>query len=84
MGHLKIIFNFIVTMLEVAMRSTRNASPTEPSQQEKVTQFEDEDWLKIFRHVEEDMVINSDDDMHGRRNHLAMIINHAFMCLAVA
>jgi len=41
---LKIVFNFIVTMMETAMKSTPNASPTKPGQlQEKeINHFEDE------------------------------------------
>jgi hypothetical protein len=48
---LKIVFNFIVTMIETAIKSTPNASPTKPDQiQEKeINHFEDEVWLKVYR-----------------------------------
>jgi hypothetical protein len=64
-GDLKMIFNFILTLMETAMKSTPNASSTKPGQlQEKeVGQFEGEVWLKVFRHVEESIVVGSDDDM---------------------
>jgi len=62
---LKMVFNFIITMMETAMKSTPNASPTKPGQlQEKeVSHFESEVWLKVFTHVEESIVVGSDDDM---------------------
>ena len=47
------------------MKSTPSASPTKPGllQEKEVGQFEDEVWLKIFRHVDDSMVVGSDDDM---------------------
>ncbi len=62
---LKMVFNFIITMMETAMKSTPNASPTKPGplQEKEVGQFGGEVWLKVFRHVEESMVVGSDDDM---------------------
>jgi len=64
---LKMIFNFVITMMETAMKSTLNASPTKPGQQQKkeVDQFEGEVWLKVFRHMEESIVADSDDDMEN-------------------
>jgi hypothetical protein len=62
---LKIVFNFIVSMMETAMKSSPNATPTKPGQlQEKeVNHFEDEVWSKVFALVEESVVTCSDDDM---------------------
>ena len=62
---LKIVFNFIVTMMETAMKSTPNVTPTKPGQlQEKeVNHYKDEVWSKIYALVEESVVMCSDDDM---------------------
>jgi hypothetical protein len=62
---LKMVFNFIVTMMETAMKSTPNATPTKPGQlQEKeVDHYKDEVWSKVYALVEESVVMCSDDDM---------------------
>jgi len=64
---LKIVFNFIVTMMETAMKSTLNASPTKTGQlQEKeVNHYTDEVWLKVYALVKESVAIcpDPDDDM---------------------
>lgn len=62
---LKMVFNFIITMMETAMKSIPNASSTKPGQlQEKeVSHFESEVWLKVFTHVEESIIVGSDDNM---------------------
>lgn len=54
-GDLKIIFIFIVLMMETAMKSTSTASPTKPGkvQKKEVKQFHKEVWPKVFQHVEE-------------------------------
>jgi len=46
---LKLIFNFVITMMETAMKRTPNTSPTKPGrQQEKeVDQFEGAVWLRF-------------------------------------
>ena len=61
---LKMVFNFVITMMETAMKSTLNASPTKPcrQQEKEVDQFEGEVWLKVFRHMEESIVADSEDD----------------------
>jgi hypothetical protein len=58
---LKTVFNFIVTMMETAMKSTPNATPTKPGQlQEKeVNHFKDEVWSKVFK---ESIIVSDDDD----------------------
>jgi hypothetical protein len=62
---LKMVFNFIVTMMETAMKGTPNASPTKPGQlQEKeVNHYKDEVWSKVSALVEESVVMCSDDDI---------------------
>jgi len=62
---LKMVFNFIVTMIETFTKSTPNATPTKPGQlQEKeVNHFKDEVWLKVFALVDESVMMCSDDDM---------------------
>jgi len=62
---LKMVFNFIVTMMETAMKSTPNASPTKPGQlqQKEVNRYKDEVWSKVYALVEESVVMCSDDDM---------------------
>jgi hypothetical protein len=59
------VFNFIVSMMETAMKSTPNATPTKPGQlQEKeVNHFQDEVWLKVFALVDESVRMCPDDDM---------------------
>jgi len=60
---LKMVFNFIVTMMETAMKSTPGATPTKPGgQREKeVNQFKDEVWSKVFSY---DILYGSDEEMH--------------------
>lgn len=55
------VFNFISRMIETAMKSTPNATPTKPvEQQEKeINHFKGEIWSKLF----DSMVVDSDDDM---------------------
>ena len=62
---LKMVFNFIVTMMETAMKSTPNATPTKPGQlQEKeVNQFEDEVWSKVYAQMDATIVMCLDEDM---------------------
>jgi hypothetical protein len=62
---LKIVFNFIVTMMETAMKRTPNATPTKPGQlQEKeVNQFEDEVWSKVYAQMDATIVAFLDEDM---------------------
>jgi len=62
---LKMVFNFIVTMIETAMKSTPNAIPTKPGQQreKEVNHFEDEVWLKVYAQMDASIVMCSDDDM---------------------
>jgi len=61
---LRMIFSFIVAMMETAMKSTPNATPTKPSQlREEVNHFKDEVWSKVYMILDKSVVICSDDDM---------------------
>jgi hypothetical protein len=66
-GGLKMVFSFIVAMLETAMKSTPSATPTKPSvqQDKEVHNFDDEVWLKVYTLMDESLVVDdtSDDDM---------------------
>jgi hypothetical protein len=63
---LKVVFNFIITMIETAMKSTPNAIPTKPGQlQEKeVNHFEDEVWSKVYSLMDASIVMCLDEDMN--------------------
>jgi hypothetical protein len=62
---LKIVFSFIVAMMETAMKSTPNATPTKPGQlqDKEVNHFEDEVWSKIYAQMDATIAMCSDDDM---------------------
>jgi hypothetical protein len=55
---LKIVFNFIITMMETAMKSTPNATPTKPGQQQEkeINDFEDEVWSKVYEQMDRSIV----------------------------
>jgi hypothetical protein len=61
---LKIVFSFIVTMMETAIKSTPNASPTKPAQlQEKeIDHFEDEVWSKVYELMDKSIVTGLVED----------------------
>lgn len=62
---LKISFNFIVTMVETAMKSNPNATPTKPGllQEKEINHLEDEVWSKVYAQMDASIVMCSDDDM---------------------
>lgn len=64
-GGLKMVFSFIVTMIDAAMRSTPTASPTKPgvTQDKEINNFEDEVWGKVYKLMDESLVVVDDDDM---------------------
>lgn len=64
-GDLKISFNFIVTMMETAMKSTPNVTPAKPGQlrEKEINHFEDEVWSKVYAQIDASIVMCSDDDM---------------------
>jgi hypothetical protein len=64
-SHLKIVFNFIITMMETAMKSTPNATPTKPGQQreKEVNHFKDEVWTKVYAQMDETIALCVEADM---------------------
>lgn len=67
-GGLKMVFSFIVAMLETALKSTPTATPTKPGplQDKEIHNFDDEVWSKVYTLMDESMVLgdDSDDDMN--------------------
>lgn len=61
---LKTVFNFIVTMMDTAMKSTPNATPTKPGplREKEVNHFQDEVWLKVYAQIDEAMEICQMED----------------------
>ena len=62
---LKMVFNFIVSMMETAMKSTPNATPTKPGQlrEKEINQFEDEVWTKVYAQMDATIALLRDEDM---------------------
>jgi hypothetical protein len=67
-GGLRMVFSFIVAMLETALKSTPTATPTKPGvlQDKEIHNFDDEVWSKVYTSMDESMVVgdDSDDDMN--------------------
>ena len=63
-GGLKMVFSFIVAMLETAMKNTPTASPTKPGvlQDTEIHNYDDKVWAKIYRSVKESLVVGDDSD----------------------
>lgn len=63
-GGLRMVFSFIVAMLETALKST----PTKPGvlQDKEIHNFDDEVWSKVYALMDESLVVgdDSDDDMN--------------------
>ena len=61
------VFSFIVAMLETALKSTPNASPTKPGvlQDKEIYDFDNEVWSKVYALMDESLAVDdgSDDDM---------------------
>jgi hypothetical protein len=66
-GGLGMVFSFIVAMLETALKSTPNASPTKPGvlQDKEIHDFDNEVWSKVYTLMDESLAVDdgSDDDM---------------------
>jgi hypothetical protein len=64
-GGLRMVFSFIVTMMETAMKNTPNATPTKAGelQEKEIHHFTDEVWSKVYASMDESVVVCSDDDM---------------------
>ena len=67
-GGLRMVFSFIVAMLETAMKSTPTATPTKPGmlRDKEIHNFDDEVWSKVYTSMDESLVVSddSDDDMN--------------------
>jgi len=67
-GGLRMVFSFIVAMLETALKSTPTATPTKPGvlQDKEIHNFDDEVWSKVYALMDESLVVgdDSDDDMN--------------------
>lgn len=61
---LKMIYSFIVNMLDTAMKSTPTATPTKPgAQQEKVIhEYDSEVWSKVFKDIDDSLSFSEGDD----------------------
>lgn len=63
---LQMVYNWIIHMMETAMKSTPNASPTKPGpqRQREIDRFEDEVWSKVYKFVDAS-IMTSDSEMDG-------------------
>ncbi|KAL9600104.1 MAG: hypothetical protein Q9179_003335 [Wetmoreana sp. 5 TL-2023] len=61
---LKMIYSFIIAMLDTAMKSTPTASPTKPGEQQKkeVQHYNEEVWSKIYKHMDNSLIVLDDSD----------------------
>lgn len=60
-GGLRKVFSFVVNMMETAMKSTPNASPSKGEVLEKeVYNFDKEVWAKVFDSA---LIVDDDDNM---------------------
>ena len=62
------VYSFIIAMQETALKSIPTATPTKPGvlQDKEIHKYEDEAWSKIYRLMDESIVIgdDGDDDMN--------------------
>ena len=63
-GGLRMVFSFVVTMLETALKSTPTATPTKPGvlQDNEIHNFDNEVWSKVYRSMDESLVVGNDSD----------------------
>jgi hypothetical protein len=63
-GGLQTVFSFIVAMIETAMKSTPNATPTKAGRlrEKDVNHYKDEVWSNVYN-SNEILALDSDDDM---------------------
>jgi hypothetical protein len=64
-GGLGMVFSFIVTMIDTAMKVTPAATPTKPGvqlQKKAIHNFDDEGWSKVYRLMDESLVVDDDID----------------------
>lgn len=60
----QMVFRFIVSMIETALKSTPITTPTKPGQQQdrEVNSLHDEIWSKVYASTEESVLVPSDCD----------------------
>ncbi|KAL2056961.1 hypothetical protein ABVK25_002700 [Lepraria finkii] len=65
-GGLRMVFSFIVAMLETALKSTPTSSPTKPGvlQDKEIHNFDDEMWSKVYTSMEESLAVDDNGDNH--------------------
>jgi hypothetical protein len=65
-AHLQMVYSWIIQMMETAMKSTPNASPTKPGpqRQREIDKFDDEVWSKVYKFVDASIMV-SDSEMDG-------------------
>lgn len=61
-GDLKVVFSYIVNMMETAMKMTPTLTPTKPGplRDLEIDSYHDEVWTKIWACVDESVVVPSD------------------------
>lgn len=61
-GELKVVFSFIVNMMETAMKMTPTVTPTKlgPRRDLEVESYHDEVWTEIYKWVHESVVVSPD------------------------
>lgn len=61
-GELKVVFSFIVNMMETAMKMTPTVTPTKlgPWRDLEVESYHDEVWTEIYKWVHESVVVSPD------------------------
>ena len=65
-AHLRMVYSWIIQMMDTAIKSTPNASPTKPGPQREweIYNFEDEVWSKVYKFVDDSIMV-SDSEMDG-------------------
>lgn len=61
---MSMVFSFIVAMLETALKSTPTTTPTKPGvlQDEEIHNFDDEVWSKIYKRMDESIIVDDVND----------------------
>ena len=64
-GDLKVVFSFIINMMETAMKMTPTVTPTKPGPQRdlEIGSYHDEVWTKIYACIDESVVVPSDSTL---------------------
>lgn len=58
-GDLKVVFSYIINMMETAMKMTPSVNPTKPGPQRdlEIESYHDEVWAEIYACIDESLVI---------------------------